>query len=86
MMVQAENFRKKFQSLPIPHLRVPFKHAECGVSRFKWADKRKRRHEAASPYRSKHEAECFLGRSGAANPSHNEEAASLSYSPLTNHK
>ena len=27
MLVQAENFRKKFRSLPIPHLRVPFKHA-----------------------------------------------------------
>jgi hypothetical protein len=27
MLVQAENFRKKFRSLPIPHLRVPLKHA-----------------------------------------------------------
>jgi hypothetical protein len=26
ILVQAENFRKKFQSLPIPHLRVPLKH------------------------------------------------------------
>ena len=28
MLVQAENFRKKFRSLPIPHLRVPLKHAD----------------------------------------------------------
>ena len=27
MLVQAENFRKKFRSLPIPHLRMPLKHA-----------------------------------------------------------
>ncbi len=27
MLVQAENFRKKFRPLPIPHLRVPLKHA-----------------------------------------------------------
>ena len=27
MLVQAENFGKKFWSLPIPHLRVPLKHA-----------------------------------------------------------
>jgi hypothetical protein len=27
ILVQAENFRKKFRSLPIPHLRVPLKHA-----------------------------------------------------------
>jgi hypothetical protein len=33
---------KKFRSLSIPHLRVPLKHAKCGVSRFKWADKRMR--------------------------------------------
>ena len=26
MLVQAEIFRKKFWSLPIPHLRVPLKH------------------------------------------------------------
>ena len=37
MLVQAENFRKKFRSLPIPHLRVPLKHAKSGDSRFKWA-------------------------------------------------
>jgi hypothetical protein len=37
MLVQAENFRKKFRSLPIPHLRVPLKHAAREVSRFKWA-------------------------------------------------
>ena len=28
ILVQAENFRKKFRSLPIPHLRVFFKHAD----------------------------------------------------------
>jgi hypothetical protein len=27
ILVQAENFRKKFLSLPVPHLRVPFNHA-----------------------------------------------------------
>jgi hypothetical protein len=27
MLVQAENFRKKFRSRPIAHLRVPLKHA-----------------------------------------------------------
>jgi hypothetical protein len=37
MLVQAENFRKKFRSLSIPHLCVPLKHAKYGVSRFKWA-------------------------------------------------
>ena len=26
MLVQAENFRKNYRSLPIPHLRVPLKH------------------------------------------------------------
>jgi hypothetical protein len=26
ILAQAENFRKKFRSLPIPHLRVPLKH------------------------------------------------------------
>ena len=26
ILVQAKNFRKKFRSVPIPHLRVPFKH------------------------------------------------------------
>ncbi len=42
MLVQAANFRKKFRSLANQHLRVPLKHAKCGVSRFKWADERKR--------------------------------------------
>ena len=41
MLVQAENFRKKFRSLPIPHLRVPLKHAKCGDSRFKWGEDRR---------------------------------------------
>jgi hypothetical protein len=37
MLVQAENFRKKFRVLSIAHLRVPLKHAKRGDSRFKWA-------------------------------------------------
>jgi hypothetical protein len=32
---------KIFQPLSIPHSRVPFKHAKCGDSRFKWAASRK---------------------------------------------
>jgi hypothetical protein len=36
ILVQAENFRKSFTSMSVPHLRVPLKHAKCGVSRFKW--------------------------------------------------
>jgi hypothetical protein len=42
ILVQAENFRKSFTSMSVPHLRVPLKHAGRRVSRFKWADERKR--------------------------------------------
>jgi hypothetical protein len=85
MLVQAANFRKKFGALAIQHLRVLLNHAKCGVSRFKWVDERKRGKSSGAQATQNMERDApWTDWSKMLQLL--DAAASLSSSPITNHK